>query len=460
MIGRENSEDQFEKEWREAFSEESQTPPASVWAEIDRKLAYAELGVYKTRAVYYQVAVAAILLLAVSLGTFQYWYFQQKTQQVAYVSPINVDSPAQANEYRYDGYIPPAVVEPSLPIGSGGILALASNEDQDEASNGTKMGANWHNSPEEAAISGERILLSAHSVEPFPANVGAPAIVRNTQKKMYRVPVYHFEKQRETDKQEDKYWAGVSFGSGGFDPNYEASGGSLLAGNLNVNPAAFSLADNEALDTNSPSVREGMLPGESVSLGVNFGLKLSSRWSVESGVQYARADATTQTNVVIQTSTFQEVIPATSQVRGIQQFESVVEREEIVEYSYRDVNLKNEFQFTSVPVKAGYLLFNKKFHMEVNAGMVANFYMGNKLSGTDSGVAELTLGPGDESPYREVSFSGLAGLEFGYRFMKNFDVVIEPNYRRSLNSLTKDNTSFTTNPSGFGVLTGIRYNFN
>ncbi len=139
---------------------------------------------------------------------------------------------------------------------------------------------------------------------------------------------------------DNKYWAGLSLGSGGFDPNFQSTGGSLLASNLDMSSAGFSLSSEEAIDSQSPSVREGMLPGETVSLGVNFGLKLSSRWTLESGVQYARADATTQTNVVIQTSTFQEVIPATSQVRSVQQFEQAIDRQEVVEYDYRDVNLR------------------------------------------------------------------------------------------------------------------------
>ncbi len=95
MIGQENSDSQFENEWKEVFGGASQTPPDAVWNEIDRKLAYAELSVYKTKATYYRWAVAAILLLAASLGTLQYLYFQQGPD---YRLAINVDKPAPMEE--------------------------------------------------------------------------------------------------------------------------------------------------------------------------------------------------------------------------------------------------------------------------------------------------------------------------------------------------------------------------
>lgn len=445
MIGRENSEGNFEQEWKEAFSQESQNPPPGVWTEIDRKLAYGELSVYKRRTVYYRWAVAAVILVSMTLGAFQYIYFQNQSSAPVYSQGIAVDSPKLNRGFVYNGYVP----NESANHGSQEqrIALMASNDLEEEQS---------------LVLTEETDQFQIrNTMEIEKMSTSGLSVAVETRKHAPRyLPVYHFEKQRRKTNQNEKYWAGVSFGSGGFDPNYQSDGNSLLANSLDVNTSAFSLADNEAIDTESPSVREGMRPGETVSLGLNFGLKLSDRWTLSSGVQYARADVTTQTNVVIQTSTFQESIPATSQVRGVQQFESVVQREEVVEYDYRDVNLNNEFQFTSIPVRAGYLIFNDKFKLEVNAGVIANFYMGNHLSGTDAEIAELTIGPGDESPYREVSFSGLAGLEFGYRLMKNFDFIIEPNYRHAINPLTKDNTTFVTNPSGFGLMTGVRYNFN
>lgn len=474
MSGRENFEDQFDQVWHDAFEGADVTPPPVVWNEIDRRLAYKELSVYKSKAMYYRSAVAAIILLAASFGTWQYLYFQNKTEQLA-TSAITIDHPEPMNGM--------SLINSYVALGkntTGSVNTNSINTNDQSIINKTK-GSKVDNSSGSGSTSvtnGLSYFESSSSVAPIDndedkanfhelwnldsKSISTETILAVTFRELKKIPVYKFE-QLENDKRvahKEKYFAGVSFGSGGFDPNYESTGGSLLASNLDVNPSAFSLSDNEAIYNQSPSVREGMLPGESVSLGVNLGMKLSNRWTLESGLQYARTDATTQTNLVIQTSTWQESIPATSQVRGNKQFESAVKREEVVEYDYRDLNLRNEFQFASVPLKAGFLVLDKKLKLELNAGLIANIYMGNRLSGHEDEIAQLTIGPGDQSPYRELSFSGLAGIELGYRLLKRFDVVLEPNYRRSINSLTKDDATFLTNPSGFGVVTGIRYNFN
>jgi len=466
MTGRENSEDQFEKGWREAMDGANVPPPSSVWENIDHDLTFAELKVYKSKTIIYRWAVAAVVLIAASFGIWQYLYFQEQ-MKYALSQSIEVDKPDPQSNFAYRIDIPrnrqsqhsysrlsgeSDATGPSYSFSKNNESGVATNqalftkvEDQNSAAlmamNDDTKEVAW----DTWLVDNLKGLIDLEDHTEFA--------------KPKKKPVYHYGATSKKEKEENKYFAGLRMGSGAFDPNYQSGGNSLLATNLNVNPAAFSLADNEAIDTSSPNVREGMQAGQTISMGLNFGMKLNDRWSLQSGVQYARADATTQTNVVIQTSKWQEVIPATSQVRGNQQLESAVRREQIVEYDYRDVNLNNQFQFTSVPVTAGYMLIKQKFTLELNAGIVTNMYMGNRLSGDDSEIANVTVGPGDQSPYRQFSFSGLAGVEMGYRFLKNFNFIIEPNYRRAINSLTKDNSTFSSSPSGFGVMTGIRYNF-
>ncbi len=458
MTGQKNTEGKFEKEWRDSLDGAEVTPPSAVWGEIDRNLAYAELSVYKSRNLYYKWAVAAILLIAVSLSTFQFLYFQSNEGDII-ADYIQILAPENVNQGTVN--VPSKIIfneklqtnnisrsrKTSLSGGQGnsgdnkipeskGALLAGSFEDE-------SVFRKWIG----LAIDSKKVIALANIEQSY------------DQVTFYKIPVYHFERTGKSNLA-DKYWAGLDVGSGSFDPNFQSGGSSLVAQNLDFNPAAFSLTSNELLDTNSPTMREGMTAGESVSLGVNFGLKLSKRWSLQSGLQYARSGSTTETNVVIQSTQINEGLPATSQAKSVTQYLKVVEEEAVVEYDYRDVSLRNQFQFASVPVTAGYRLLDQKFSLQLNAGLITNFYMGNRLEGIGNEIAELTIGPGDESPYKNVSFSGLAGIEFGYQFMKNFDLIIEPNYRQGINNLTKDGSNFSTNPSGFGLLTGIRYNFN
>ncbi len=443
MKDRGRTESNFEQEWREALDQASVTPPATVWNNVDRGLAYAELSVYKSKQLYYKWAVAAVVLLAISLSAFQYMYFQNRnSNQIARVIDVNAPDDLVSEKMRL---LIPNRASNNINSGIADVFIAKANSKEKSALivNSNEESVNFELfQVENLALKGSNIQANLKGLE------------------LRSIPVYSSNILMKKKDDEERYWAGLDMGSSSFNPNFQSSGNSLLSNSLSANSGAFSLAANEEIDTQSPSLLEGMRAGETVSLGVNFGIQLAKRWSLESGVQYARSGATTQTNVVIQSSRIQEVLPATSQAKSLNQFSSVVASEAVIEYDYRDVDLRNEFQFTSIPVTAGYKLIEGKLQVELNAGLITNFYMGNRLTSDDSKIAEVTIGPGDQSPYRGVSFSGLAGLQVGYRVMKRFDLLIQPNYRQGINDLTKDGTNFSTTPSGFGLLTGLRYNFN
>lgn len=442
MTGRENSEEQFEREWREAFDEWSEEPPKTVWTGIDRQLAYEDLGAYKAKLAVYRWVAAAVVLMAVSFGAISYFSQQSENYVITAAADINAPNPELPFDWALDNWFERSTsqVDGFSSVGSGvQDIASISGLAGEEESNG---------------------LMPLYEIQPLTSKPLEVQFSNSYQDKhLYYLPVYNFHKKKKS-AESSQYWAGLDVGSGSFNPNYSSSANSL-ASNLGVNAASgFSQNSNRAFDSQSPTVRENMTAGETVSMGVNFGLKLGERWTLESGVQYARADAMTETNVIVRSDNFQEVIPATVQSKNIPAVVTELSKKAVVEYDYRDVNMNNVFEFTSIPVKAGYVLLDEKFSMELNAGVVANIYLGNRLSTSDPNVAELTIGPGDSSPYRDLSFSGLAGVQLGYRFMKNFDFVLEPNYRQSINSITKSNSSFVANPSGFALTTGLRYNFN
>lgn len=446
MKGRENSED-FERDWQQAFDGFEQEPPAQVWGQIDSALTYQQMKAYRAKAAMYRWVAAAVLLLAFGVTAWQYYYFSDR-EVIRYSAAINVDKP-DLQEESFTWNIP-----------------LFFSEDEKQSTNTLNTALASHTGDRELRNADRSMLmafekgydkLTEWTLERIGISGGEIAQANLTPRHLNILPVYNFEKQR-IKADASRYWAGLNVGSAGFKPNYQSFDNQLVSGSA-TSDAAFSLASNDAVDTNSPPVREDMSAGETVSFGVNFGLKLSDRWVIESGVQYARAEATTVTNIAIQTSSYQEVIPATSQVQSVEKVNSTLRRDKVVEYEYRDIDMNNQFEFAAVPVKAGYRVFNDRFSLELNAGLIANVYLGNKLSGSDD-VASITIGPGNESPYRDLSFSGLAGVEMGYQLFRNFDVVVEPNYRRALSPLTKNDSGFSANPAGFGLMTGIRYNFN
>lgn len=446
MKGRENSEDRFEQQWREAFDEWSESAPKTVWTEIDRQLVYEDLSTYKSKLAVYRWVAAAILLLGFSFGALE--YFGQDTTHYVVSSAATIDAP---NEWR-NGQVILSNEELDKSINARGNFGGSQNAQMlvFAADGGGTLADHISN---DEFIAYDMIYLESKKL-PFDVEANYQ------DKKIYYMPDYSKAIKKKQHKDNSRYWAGVGVGSGNFNPNYSTSATSLDS-NLGISSeTGYFLNSNKDFDSQSPTIRENMSSGETITMGVNFGMKLGSRWTLESGVQYARADALTETNVVVRTATLQEGIPATEQGKDIPEVANIVARQDVVEYDFQDVDMNNVFEFTSIPVKAGYLLIDDQFSVEVNAGVIANIYMGNRLSSNDPDVAELTIGPGDSSPYRDLSFSGLAGIQFGYRLMKKVDVVLEPNYRQSINTLTKSGSNFTTNPSGFALMTGLRFNFN
>jgi hypothetical protein len=188
-------------------------------------------------------------------------------------------------------------------------------------------------------------------------------------------------------------------------------------------------------------------------------MKLSKRWTIESGIQYAMTDVTSKTNVIIENDFFAQPIPNTSEVMGMPPIAGMATQDAQVEYVNEDIDLQNSFQFASVPLKAGFIVVDRKVNFKINAGIAADFYLGNTLKDSEKRVATLEVNPGSESPYRDLNFSGLAGIELGYRIVDRLNLSIEPNYRHALQPSTKGTSNFETVPTGFGVLAGLKYSF-
>lgn len=457
MDGREKFEDQFAREWQDAFDGMQETPPPGVWSEIDRQLTYEELAMYKNRVVYYKWSAAAVVLLAVFSGLFLVFSGDEFVTNHYVSQRIEVDAPV-------DRSTPPgfSINEADQQATGAGAMAFVSEEEAEE-----QVKDESKHPIEQLVVAGEagndevdlpvfdETLYHEFTLERIEPNLMVAANYED--KEIFKIPTYSYTGKKKNAKRE-KYWAGIDVGRSTFDPNFSSGGNALASGSDRM--MAFSQANTEASDRIAPNVRESMAAGETVTMGVNFGFKVADRWTLQSGFQYLRSDATTTTNVVIETTSIREVIPASSEVKNVPQVQRALKEETVIEYDYRDVDMANQFQFATIPLKAGYRLMDSKFSVELNAGVAANIYLGNKLTAPDAQLASVTFGPGDTSPYRELSFSGLAGVQIGYEFFDNFDLTVEPNYRQSINSLTKDSSPFTSSPFGFGVMTGIRYRFN
>lgn len=442
MKGQEKMEDNFEKQWREAMNNASVEPPKIVWSEISQHLADQRLATVQRQHWYYQIAAAAAIVLCAFFG---YQYFANRGISTN-SKTVAVDNTPRNTGFSLPIYRPEfetisieqsaklGATPPAILASSDMPLILAENKDQE-------------------------YLIDFELLERDLAQMGVELAVNfgEVKDQLYGLPATYLVKNKK--KEEDRFWAGVDMAFGSFNPNFEG-GNTSLSNSLSVKSNQFAPSSfTSDVSTASPPVKEGMTTGQSLGFGFNLGMKISDRWTLQSGLQYSRATATSSTNVVIENRQTVNPIPASSQFGRVSQVQEILNSEETVNYSYKDVSLDNQFQFASIPVKAGFKILDQRLSMGLNAGVAANIYLGNKLTDPTDQLAEVTIGPGSSSPYKQVNFMGLAGIQIGYRIIQRFDVTLEPNYTHALNTLTKSGNDFATNPSGIGLQTGIRYRF-
>ncbi|WP_258103332.1 hypothetical protein [Marinoscillum sp. MHG1-6] len=480
MKEQEETDGLFEREWREAFANANEEPPKIVWSEIDRELAHGRVDGYKKRAAYYQWAAAAVLVIASTLGLVEIFSGDTESNSVELASNYNAENEvleAKGGDETRASYNSGSAIDDLESSGSYNAFLRAAEGSGYGAMGEAGFGQNktfqtfatitvFDSRDGNNSIDGDGGLGEDPDENIYSLQSKSPQLVMDDPQlrdQLYMVAntsnAVHNKRRSSQDNVEDRYWAGLDVNSGTFDPNFQNASSSLNS-SLLLNPGSqFTQVESDVLSSVDPAVQETMSSGQMMAFGIDMGMRLSDKWSVHGGFQYMQADATNNTNMVVASTQIVETIAVTKQVRGVTQVQDIVQQEEIVRYSYEDIELDNQFQFASIPVNVGYRLLDNKVSVELNGGVAANIYLGNKLSDSNDQVADVTIGPGSNSPYKQFSFMGLAGVQFGYEFISHFDILVQPNYRHSLNNLTKGSSDFVASPSGFGLQTGIRYRF-
>jgi len=421
----------FANYWRKAVEEAEIAPSDSVWSLITKSL---DILKYRHRAQIYRLVAAIAVLITISVSIQSQW--------------LGTD-PYSGNFY------------------------LSQNGDQN-LSNDTSL------------LIGPRTasdrLYFLDSKEKY-ANSEHPKLVKKSSslvmdKKILRLDKkeYHFLDKNSVDKkiitpilasypllflkksliiERDHLWAGINFGGSSFNPNYELinAGDMLSAGGLNQ---GF-LTDQEGRVT---SLNENMLVGINRKIEVNLGMTIKDRFVLEGGLQYVQTELVQESNFMVETISYPTSRPVQNPSLIAENTSKGVKKMQEIAYTNTETELQNRIDFASVPLRAGFIFLDQRLSLRVNAGLVTNFYLGNIHRSLDDPTFLAEFTTSGNSLYRNISFSGQTGMSLGYRLLQNIDVTFEPNYTQSFQSITRSYVGFSSIPNGFGVMAGVRYNFN
>jgi hypothetical protein len=273
----------------------------------------------------------------------------------------------------------------------------------------------------------------------------------NDQEKQY---TQQEKDNKKKDKGSERLWTSIGFAAGAYNMVTSGGGGSSAAAASFVDQQAFSATSNTAL-TNSIVHEQSSAPGVSYSVGLNMGTKLAARWVLQGGVNYLTqsSDYTTSAAVGSPDNSFK---PAS--INELDKISSTGRQEARV-ISTAAYRVNSNLQYFSVPLQAGYLVVNRAFGLQFNAGVSTDLFLRNTLTPDGGSLEKTTQTHSDDSPYRPVNFSGLVGTEFSYRFGPHYRIALNPGLRYPFSSIYKSDITVSAMPLTFDVGLKFRYIF-
>ncbi|MFY0626943.1 MAG: hypothetical protein JXR07_11645 [Reichenbachiella sp.] len=440
----------FEEQMSAQLSKNEVAPPPNVWVAIDGQLANDELSSYKKRTAFYQWTAAACLALF-TISSVYYLNSNGELNETGMSENMNskhvTEEPRISETSTFVENEKSDLTQPVLPKDllipeesktlSRGII-VASDENKSEE----KVAPSFEVLSQQRRHLMENQVASLHSLNPEQSS----ELNIDPLEKTNGVPILS------APKLEDNYtklWAGVSMGAGSFNPGFQNS-----PSNLSMLSDAGEFMNRAEIASTSKDVQsiESFPTGNSVSGGINVGGKLNNWLVLSSGVHYSAFNTGDIQSVAYVNNQTNDLLSAEEVQSAFAQDSFSAISSENVEIS--EISLNNEFQYVTIPLKAGVILLDKKFNITLNGGISSNILINANINATtiDSDID-------NSQNYESMYFNFLSSVEFGYNFMDRYQLSIEPNYNQAISNFTSTTNLNQGRPKNFGLAVGIRYNF-
>lgn len=493
-MGRENMS--FEDQWSEAFGGAEVTPSDHLWASIDGALANKEAGGYKKRIVFFKWVTAASVALAVAFGIALLNEAEQGSNPLAESidqsgasgsekgvdeEPLNNEIKSSSNEQsiaRIDKNENLEEEGKTIPSSIQGEGSIALIDKSDKKNSKTPIG---NKAKEELPLNHTKTFIGpivasvdhtnneSESIETYSSEEVAalntdeiqylkPQALENESYLepwkvdfLYRVPDLSASKDLLAYQGFD-LWAGVSFGSGSFNPGSEGSElESLVA---DSNDPLFAPNYQSSSGSNSGTY----ISGNSFSAGMDVGGKLSRKLLLSSGLHYNTVSPRSSSNIIITDNQSNESFALARNSAGNESLDTELKSGNLT-VSHGVTNFSNTLQYLTIPLKAGYVVLDRKLNLTINSGMATNILIGSSLNKADGGLQNFGGSTNNNDAFNKTYFDLLTSIELGYKLMDKYHLSLEPNYRRAINSFTSEGSVLKSKPTNFGVSLGVKHEF-
>jgi hypothetical protein len=460
----------FEDNWRNVFSDAEATPSESVWTNIDLQLSRADNSQMRKRVVSYQRLVAASIFLALLMGG-AIWYSTNNSEHD--LNSTSQELTTRGNSQDTDGSNL-AGDNPNEKTGS----PTQDNKDSRVANNNSNRNSNLAPTKSSGSVNSNIISVPSDDLtntelvaiqsdqgsatgskmnkEEFFANAMTADYSTNTRRPETVVKVAgkinteipgiselsrrftHVDDSKTEKRDPDNWVASIGGASGGYSSQASNSNPGLISSK------AFQGLDSAPLNDAPSSERESF--GNTYSIGLTMGKKISPRWLITSGFNYMNQSIDYKSNIA--------VVDAGNQSKA---FIADLALESSAITTTQSYTLNSVNEFISVPIQVGYIIVNRKIGFQLNTGVAADFFVKNKLADETGLLASYSDGGGKNSSYRTLNWAGLLGTELSYKVAKHYKVSLVPGLRYSFTSVLRPSTGTTLRPFAWDL--GFRFGY-
>ncbi len=504
----------FEDSWKDAFANAEVTPTENAWRNIELDLERAKGAQLRKSIFYYKMLAAASVILALAVGVGVYvngdrslsdadllaeerttstlkeadvakqaqpagpgklqgsgnseanqtspGSDQLKTDEPSDVTPLTSKSSATSQSQVGNKSTANALAEGETQNNS----ASTNTKDRNTPPKSTHLTVPLTQNSEPVTASNESSLpsqnetdvLSVYSpVLPSIASIAKPGMPGASRQNIQVDPVVQMmakleqmerelsdkeEKKNKDDYKSEKLWTSVGFAAGAVS--------ATNAGVTSSSPSTSSLAMNKP-----QAEKEAKASGLSYSFGLNVGTRVSERWVVQGGVNYLTQTSDYTASTAVGSSDFSSFSPQS--IIEIDKMKGAADEKRLIATSPYNVN--NNIRYLSIPLQAGYLLVNKDFGVQVNAGVSTDLFLQNTITAESESLTETTQRIGDDSPYRSINVSGLVGTEVSYRFGDHYRLALNPGIRYPFSSVYRSGIDVKASPLTLDIGLKFRYIF-